>query len=114
VHVPFRQSGRALVYGRKSLRKTEADALRAGIDLGLRLIDTAEMYAEGGAEEVVGEAIKGLRDNVYLVSKVYRGMPAGRREWRHVKPACDGLAPTASICICCTGAAVLTWKTRLN
>lgn len=54
-----------------SLRKTEVDALRAGIDLGLTLIDTAEMYAEGGAEEVVGEAIKGRRDRVYLVSKVY-------------------------------------------
>jgi diketogulonate reductase-like aldo/keto reductase len=97
-----------------SLRKTEADALRAGIDLGLRLIDTAEMYAEGGAEEVVGEAIKGLRDNVYLVSKVYPWNAGGQKGMRHVKPACDGLAPTASICICCTGAAVLTWKTRLN
>lgn len=62
-----------------SLRKTEADALRAGIDLGLRLIDTAEMYAEGGAEEVVGEAIKGLRDNVYLVSKVYPWNAGGQK-----------------------------------
>lgn len=62
-----------------SLRKTEADALRAGIDLGLRLIDTAEMYAEGGAEEIVGEAIKGLRDNVYLVSKVYPWNAGGQK-----------------------------------
>lgn len=54
-----------------SQRKSEVNALRAGIDLGLTLIDTAEMYAEGGAEEVVGEAIKGQRDNVFLVSKVY-------------------------------------------
>ncbi|WP_110875635.1 aldo/keto reductase [Franconibacter helveticus] len=52
-------------------QKSEADALRAGIDLGLTLIDTAEMYAEGGAERVVGEAIRGQRDNVFLVSKVY-------------------------------------------
>ncbi|MEH0885640.1 aldo/keto reductase [Enterobacter sp. UNJFSC 003] len=52
-------------------RQIEAAALRAGIDLGLTLIDTAEMYAEGGAEEVVGEAIKGQRDKVFLVSKVY-------------------------------------------
>jgi len=37
----------------------------------MTLIDTAEMYTEGGAEEVVGEAIRGRRDNVYLVSKVY-------------------------------------------
>lgn len=62
-----------------SQRKTEADALRAGIDLGLTLIDTAEMYAEGGAEEVVGEAIKGQRDKVYLVSKVYPWNAGGQK-----------------------------------
>ncbi|MCF6368284.1 aldo/keto reductase [Rhizobium halophilum] len=49
----------------------EVAALQAGIDLGLTLIDTAEMYAEGGAEEIVGEAIAGRRDDVFLVSKVY-------------------------------------------
>ncbi|MEH2921216.1 aldo/keto reductase [Samsonia erythrinae] len=53
------------------MKAQEIAALRAGIDLGLTLIDTAEMYADGGAEEVVGEAIRGLRDRVYLVSKVY-------------------------------------------
>ena len=52
-------------------RKQEADALRAGLDLGLTLIDTAEMYGEGGAEEVVGDAVKGRRDGVFIVSKVY-------------------------------------------
>ncbi|WP_198377373.1 aldo/keto reductase [Neoroseomonas rubea] len=52
-------------------RKAEADALRLGLDLGMTLIDTAEMYAEGGAEEVVGEAIAGRRAEVFLVSKVY-------------------------------------------
>jgi diketogulonate reductase-like aldo/keto reductase len=51
-------------------RKEEVDALRLGLDLGLTLIDTAEMYADGGAEEVVGEAIAGRRDEVFLVSKV--------------------------------------------
>ncbi|MBU6499537.1 MAG: aldo/keto reductase [Rhodospirillales bacterium] len=49
----------------------EAAALRLGLDLGLTLIDTAEMYGEGGAEEVVGAAIAGRRDEVFLVSKVY-------------------------------------------
>ena len=39
--------------------RAESAALRAGIDLGLTVIDTAEMYADGGAEEVVGEAIRG-------------------------------------------------------
>ncbi len=52
-------------------RKDEVAALTHGIDLGMTLIDTAEMYAEGGAEEVVAEAIKGRRPKVFLVSKVY-------------------------------------------
>ncbi|QYU69318.1 aldo/keto reductase [Leptolyngbya sp. 15MV] len=52
-------------------RRAEAAALRLGLDRGLTLIDTAEMYAEGGAEEVVAEAIAGRRDAVFLVSKVY-------------------------------------------
>ncbi|MEK9803204.1 MAG: aldo/keto reductase [Curvibacter sp.] len=55
----------------RSARKAEVAALQLGLDLGLTLIDTAEMYAEGGAEEVVGEAITGRRDEVFLVSKVY-------------------------------------------
>src|SRR5215218_2312534 len=52
-------------------RAEEIAALRVGLELGVRLIDTAEMYGEGGAEEVVGEAIAGRRDEVFLVSKVY-------------------------------------------
>jgi diketogulonate reductase-like aldo/keto reductase len=51
-------------------RDAERTALRVGLDLGMTLIDTAEMYADGGAEELVGEAIEGRRDEVYLVSKV--------------------------------------------
>lgn len=54
-----------------SNRKTEVAALRLGIDLGMTLIDTAEMYANGGAEKVVGEAIAGRRDQVFIVSKFY-------------------------------------------
>lgn len=63
-------------------RQDEVTALELGIELGLNLIDTAEMYGEGGAEEVVGEAIIGKRDQVTLVSKVYphnasrKGIPA--------------------------------------
>ncbi len=55
----------------RSRRKDEVAALSLGIDLGMTLIDTAEMYAEGGAEEVVAEAIKGRRREIFLVSKVY-------------------------------------------
>jgi diketogulonate reductase-like aldo/keto reductase len=49
----------------------EAAALREGIERGLTLIDTAEMYGDGGAERVVAQAIAGQRDKVFLVSKVY-------------------------------------------
>lgn len=52
-------------------KHSEAAALRAGLDMGLTLIDTAEMYGDGGAEEVVAEAIQGRRDEVFLVSKFY-------------------------------------------
>lgn len=52
-------------------RADEVRALRAGLDLGLTLIDTAEMYGEGGCEEVVGEAIAGRRGEAFIVSKVY-------------------------------------------
>ncbi|MBD2070694.1 aldo/keto reductase [Leptolyngbya sp. FACHB-671] len=52
-------------------RKEEVDALRFGVELGMTLIDTAEMYGEGGAEEIVGEAIAPNRDQIFLVSKVY-------------------------------------------
>jgi diketogulonate reductase-like aldo/keto reductase len=55
---------------RGSRRSDEVAALRLGIELGLRLIDTAEMYADGGAEMVVGEAIAGRRKDVFIVSKV--------------------------------------------
>jgi len=51
--------------------KDEVAALRLGIELGMTLIDTAEMYGEGGAEEVVADAIEGQRDRVFIVTKVY-------------------------------------------
>ncbi len=56
---------------RRRDRSREIAALKLGIALGMTLIDTAEMYAEGSAEEVVGEAIAGRRAEVFLVSKVY-------------------------------------------
>lgn len=53
------------------VKRKEINALRLGIQLGMQLIDTAEMYGNGGSERLVGEAIKGLREEVFLVSKVY-------------------------------------------
>jgi diketogulonate reductase-like aldo/keto reductase len=54
-----------------SQKEAEIAALQLGIDLGMTLIDTAEMYGEGGAEKIVAEAISGRREEVYLVSKFY-------------------------------------------
>jgi diketogulonate reductase-like aldo/keto reductase len=56
---------------RGSDKAREVTALKAGLDLGVTLIDTAEMYGEGGAEEAVAEAVAGRRDKVFIVSKVY-------------------------------------------
>ena len=58
---------------RQRSRGAEAAALRLALDLGIRLIDTAEMYGDGGAEEVVAEAITGRRDQLFIVSKVLPG-----------------------------------------
>ena len=54
----------------RAKRADEVRALQAGIDLGMTLIDTAEMYAEGKSEEVVAEAIAGRRREVFVVTKV--------------------------------------------
>jgi diketogulonate reductase-like aldo/keto reductase len=56
---------------RKSERVAELKAVKLGLELGIRLVDTAEMYGEGVAEEILGEAMGALRDEIYLVSKVY-------------------------------------------
>lgn len=55
----------------RAVRAEEVASLQRGVDLGMRLIDTAEMYGEGAAESLIGEAIAGRRDEVFLVSKVY-------------------------------------------
>jgi diketogulonate reductase-like aldo/keto reductase len=68
-----------------SRRDAEIKALRLGMELGLTLIDTAEMYGEGAAEELVAEAIEGHREAVFLVSKVY---PHNASQ-RGVVQACD-------------------------
>jgi diketogulonate reductase-like aldo/keto reductase len=56
---------------RKAERAAEVAAIRLGLDLGIRLVDTAEMYGDGGAEEMLSEALAGRRDEIFLVSKVY-------------------------------------------
>ncbi|MET0981362.1 MAG: aldo/keto reductase [Telluria sp.] len=54
----------------RASRASEIDALQFGIDCGMTLIDTAEMYGDGAAEEVIGEAIEGRREQVFIVDKV--------------------------------------------
>ena len=66
-------------------RQREVRAIRLGTDLGMTLIDTAEMYGDGGAEEMLAEALEGLRDQVFLVSKVYP-QNAGRSR---IERACE-------------------------
>ena len=70
---------------RAERRRTETDALRLGVELGMTVIDTAEMYGDGATESFLGEALAGLRDRVTLVSKVYPHN-AGRGR---IEPACE-------------------------
>ena len=56
---------------RTSSAAREVTALQRGLDLGMTLIDTAEMYGDGGAEEIVARAIAGRRSSVFVMSKVY-------------------------------------------
>jgi diketogulonate reductase-like aldo/keto reductase len=78
-HITLKSGDRVPVLGlgtwrmgeRKSDRAAEVAAIRLGLDLGVTLIDTAEMYGDGGAEEAIAEALAGRRDGLFLVSKVY-------------------------------------------
>ena len=63
---------------RQARHNEEIRSLQRGIDLGMSLIDTAEMYGEGAAEKLVGEAIAGRREQVFLVSKVYPHNATGK------------------------------------
>ncbi len=77
VHLPDGQAIPALGQGtwhmgeNRRAAKDEVAALKLGIELGMTLIDTAEMYGNGGAEEIVADAIAGQRDKLFIVSKVY-------------------------------------------
>lgn len=85
VAVPVLGQGTWKMGERRERFAGEVAALRLGIELGMTLIDTAEMYASGGAEEVVAEAIAGRRDEVFLVSKV---LPSNARRAATIR-ACE-------------------------
>ncbi|ALS60388.1 aldo/keto reductase [Pandoraea norimbergensis] len=69
--VPVLGQGTWMMGEKPERRREEIAALRHGVSLGMTLVDTAEMYGEGATERLVGEALDGLRDQVFLVSKVY-------------------------------------------
>ena len=77
--VPVLGQGTWRMGERPDRRKAEEAALRAGIDLGMTLIDTAEMYGEGATESFLGDALRGLRHKITLVSKVYPQNAGGIR-----------------------------------
>jgi len=69
--VPALGQGTWTMGERKARASAEAAALILGVELGMTLVDTAEMYGDGGAEEVLAEVIAGRRDRMFVVSKVY-------------------------------------------
>ncbi len=68
--VPVLGQGTWMMAERRSRRADEISALQTAVDAGMTVIDTAEMYANGAAEELVGEALAGRRGEIFLVSKV--------------------------------------------
>lgn len=71
IEVPALGQGTWNMGERASESEREIASLKAGIELGMTLIDTAEMYGEGDSERIVGRAIKGRRDGLFIVTKVY-------------------------------------------
>jgi diketogulonate reductase-like aldo/keto reductase len=69
--IPSLGQGTWMMGERSDRRSEEIAALRLGVDLGMTLIDTAEMYGDGAAEELIGEALGDVRDTLFLVSKAY-------------------------------------------
>lgn len=84
--VPVLGQGTWQLGDRPGRRKQEIAALQLGIELGLTLIDTAELYGDGASEELVAEAIAGRRDRVFLVTKVLPGNASSRKK---IVAACE-------------------------
>ena len=84
--VPVLGQGTWQLGDRPGRRPQEIAALRLGLDLGMTLIDTAEMYGDGASEELVAEAIAGRREQVFLVTKVLPGNATSRKR---IVTACE-------------------------
>ncbi len=85
--VPVLGQGTWQLGERPANRAQEIATLQLGIDLGMTLIDTAEMYGDGASERLVGEAVAGRRDQVFITTKVLPGNAADRRS---IVASCDG------------------------
>ncbi|MDF3019128.1 MAG: oxidoreductase [Steroidobacteraceae bacterium] len=85
--VPVLGQGTWQLGDRPAKRQQEIAALRLGMELGLTLIDTAELYGDGASEDLVGEAISGRRDGLFLVTKVLPGNASSRKK---IVAACEG------------------------
>ena len=85
--VPVLGQGTWQLGDRPARRQQEIAALRLGMELGLTLIDTAELYGDGASEDLVGEAISGRRDGLFLVTKVLPGNASSRKK---IVAACEG------------------------
>lgn len=86
VSVPVLGQGTWQLGDRPERRKQEVAALQLGIDLGLTLIDTAELYGDGASEQLVAEAIKGRREKVFLVTKV---LPSNATSRKKIVTSCE-------------------------
>src|SRR5207249_561501 len=102
----------------KNTHASEVAALRLGIDLGMSLIDTAEMYGEGESEKVVADVIDDQRDRVLSSRKCTRTTLPARNCRKHASAVSSGLASIRSIFICCIGVATgrsrKPWKHSSN
>ena len=85
--VPVLGQGTWQLGDRPARRQQEIAALRLGMELGLTLIDTAELYGDGASEDLVGEAISGRRDGLFLVTKLLPGNASSRKK---IVAACEG------------------------
>ncbi len=104
--------GQGTWYIEQADSKTAIGALRRGLDLGMTHIDTAEMYGSGGAENLVGEAIAGRRDEVFLVSKVLPNNASRKGTIAACERSLKRLKPIGSIAIFSTGADRILLRTR--
>jgi diketogulonate reductase-like aldo/keto reductase len=84
--VPVLGQGTWQLGDRPERRSQEIAALQLGIDLGLTLIDTAELYGNGASEELVAEAIAGRREKIFLVTKV---LPSNATTRKKIVAACE-------------------------